>query len=50
MTLVAKLGGVSTLRPKAVRLRGPPLRMFLAASLSNNVGSYALSLNIEKFE
>ena len=35
MTFVAKLGGVSTLWPKAARLRDPPpLRMFLAASLS----------------
>ena len=33
MTFVAKLGGVSTLRPKAARLRYPPLRMFMAASL-----------------
>ena len=34
MTFVAKQGGVSTLRPKAARFRDPPLRMFLAASLS----------------
>ena len=37
MTFVAELGGVSTLRPKAARLRDPPLRMFLAASLSGKL-------------
>ena len=34
VTFSVKLEGVSTLRPKAARLRDPPLEMFLPASLT----------------